>query len=173
MRFKKLRDQTIVVTGATSGNGLAIARAAVAQDARVVLVARNEVALRTVRDSFAAKASKVAICAVDIAEDGAADKIVRVAKETFGGFDSWVNNAGTGTFGTLEEVSINDHRRVFNVNYFGLLNGSLAAARHLRARGGGAIVNIGSMLSDRSILMQGPYCATKHAVKALTETLRM
>ncbi|MFH7251079.1 SDR family NAD(P)-dependent oxidoreductase, partial [Klebsiella pneumoniae] len=81
---------------------------------------------------------------------------------------SWVNNAGTGTYGTLEQVPVADHRRVFDVNYFGVLHGSLVAARHLRGRGGGAIINVGSILSDRAIVEQGPYCATKHAVQALT-----
>ena len=95
-----------------------------------------------------------------------------VAIETFGGFDSWVNNAGTGTYGTIDQVPVADHRRVFDVNYFGVLHGSLVAAKHLRGRGG-AIVNIGSILSDRAIVQQGPYSASKHAVQALTDTLRM
>ena len=67
---------------------------------------------------------------------------------------------------------MDDHRRVFDVNYFGTLHGCLVAARHLRGRGG-AIVNVGSILGDRSIVQQGAYSATKHAVQALTDTLRM
>ncbi len=173
MRLKRLQDQVLVITGATSGNGLAIAEAAVRQGARVVLVARNETALAKTRDDLAGRGGRVAICAADVADEDSAARIVKVATEAFGGFDSWINNAGVGTFGTLEQVPIEDHRRVFDVNYFGVLFGSLAAARHLRGRGGGAIVNVGSILGDRAILQQGPYCATKHAVQALTDTLRM
>lgn len=173
MRQKSLRDQVIIVTGASSGNGLAIAEKAVQGGASVVLVARNEPALSQIRDRLAASGGQVAICVADVADEGAAERIVASAIEAFGGFDAWVNNAGTGTYGTLEQVPVEDHRRVFDVNYFGTLYGSLAAARHLRARGGGTIVNVGSMLSDRAIVQQGPYCATKHAVQALTDTLRM
>jgi hypothetical protein len=75
-------------------------------------------------------------------------------------------------YGPLEQVSADDHRRLFDTNYWGVVHGSLAAALHLRRRGG-AIINIGSVLSERSIPLQGAYCASKHAVKGFTEALRM
>lgn len=173
VQLKPLREQVIVVTGATSGNGLATTEEAVRRGAAVVAVARNAAALKALRLRLAAGGGRIATCVADVADAAAADRIVDAAMEAFGGFDSWVNNAGVGTYGTLEQVPVDDHRRVFDVNYFGMLHGSLAAARHLRARGGGAIVNVGSILGDRAIVQQGPYCATKHAVQALTDTLRM
>ncbi|WP_375382664.1 SDR family oxidoreductase [uncultured Sphingomonas sp.] len=163
----------IVVTGATSGNGLAIVEQATHRGAAVVAVARNEAALDALRVRLSAKGARIATCVADVSDAAAVERIAEAAVAAFGGFDSWVNNAGTGTYGTLEQVPVADHRRVFDVNYFGVLHGSLAAAHHLRARGGGAIVNVGSILGDRAILQQGPYCATKHAVQALTDTLRM
>lgn len=172
-RLKPLREQVIVVTGATSGNGLATVEGAITQGAAVVAVARNAAALETLRHRLAANGGRIATCIADVSDAAAVDRIVDVATEVFGGFDSWINNAGVGTYGTLEQVPVADHRRVFDVNYFGTLYGSLAAARHLRARGGGAIINVGSILGDRSIVQQGPYCATKHAVQALTKTFRM
>jgi short-subunit dehydrogenase len=174
MRRKALRDQVLVITGATSGNGLAIAEEAVRRGAAVLLVSRNEAALADVRNRLSGSGSgRIAICVADVADSGAADRIVKAAVQAFGGFDSWINNAGAGIFGTLEQVPVGDHRRLFDVNYFGVLYGSLAAARHLREGGGGTIVNIGSILSDRAIIQQGPYSASKHAVQALTDTLRM
>jgi NAD(P)-dependent dehydrogenase (short-subunit alcohol dehydrogenase family) len=170
--LKSLRDQVIVVTGATSGNGLAIVEEAVRRGAAVVATARNEAALEALRDRLSANGGRIAICVADVSDMPAVERIAGVAVEAFGGFDSWVNNAGTGTYGMLEQVPVADHRRVFDVNYFGVLHGSLVAAHHLRGRGG-AIVNVGSILSDRAIVQQGPYCATKHAVQALTDTLRM
>ena len=172
-RLKPLGEQVIVVTGATSGNGLAIAERAVREGAAVVAAARNEAALDALRGRLSPNGGRIATCVADVSDQAAVERIAAVAVATFGGFDSWVNNAGTGTYGTLEQVPLADHRRVFDVNYFGLLHGSLVAARHLRGRGGGAIVNVGSILSDRAIIQQGPYCATKHAVQALTDTLRM
>jgi NAD(P)-dependent dehydrogenase (short-subunit alcohol dehydrogenase family) len=129
--------------------------------------------LNTVQEELSARGGRVAVCVADVSDEAAVERIAATAIDTFGGFDSWINNAATATYGTLEQVPVADHRRIFDVNYFGYLYGSLVAARHLRTRGGGAIINIGSILGDRSILQQGPYCATKHAVQALTDTLRM
>ncbi|WP_174297117.1 SDR family oxidoreductase [Sphingomonas bacterium] len=173
IRLKPLGKQVLVVTGATSGNGLAIAERAARSGAAVVAVARNAVALEDLRARLAADGARIATCVADVADLPALERAAMVATDTFGGLDSWINNAATGTYGTLEQVPVEDHRRVFDVNYFGTLYGSLVAARHLRARGGGAIVNVGSILGDRAILQQGPYSATKHAVQALTDTLRM
>ncbi|ONF96547.1 SDR family oxidoreductase [Sphingomonas jeddahensis] len=170
--LKPVSEQVIVVTGATSGNGLAITERAVRQGAAVVAVARNADALEALRVRLTAEGARVAICVADVSDMVAVERVATLALEAFGGFDTWVNNAGIGTYGTLEQVPIGDHRRVFDVNYFGTLYGSLVAVRHLRGRGG-AIINIGSILGDRAILQQGPYCATKHAVQALTDTLRM
>jgi len=173
IRLKPLRKQVLVVTGATSGNGLATVEAATSQGAACIAVARNEEALEALRARLSARGARIATCVADVSDLAAVERIVEVAIEAFGGFDSWINNAGIGTYGTLEQVPVADHRRVFDVNYFGVLHGSLVAARHLRTRGGGAIINVGSILGDRAILQQGPYCATKHAVQALTDTLRM
>ena len=171
--LKPLNGQVIVVTGATSGNGLAVVEQAVRQGAAVVAAARNAAALDALRLRLSANGARIVTCVADVSDPAAVEHIAEAALAAFGGFDSWVNNAGTGTYGTLDQVPLADHRRVFDVNYFGVLHGSLVAARHLRSRGGGAIINVGSILGDRAIVQQGPYCATKHAVQALTDTLRM
>ena len=161
------------MTGATSGNGLAIIEQAVAKGAAVVAVARNKQALDELQGRLESAGARIATCVADVSELEAVERVAAVAEERFGGFDSWINNAAVGTHGTLEQVSVADHRRMFDVNYFGVLHGSLVAARHLRRRGGGAIINVGSILGDRAIVQQGPYCATKQALQALTDTLRM
>ncbi|MBJ6120846.1 SDR family oxidoreductase [Sphingomonas mollis] len=172
IKLKPLVEQVLVVTGATSGNGLATVEEAVRRGAAVVAVSRNEAALIALRDRLATDSGRIAICVADVSDLAAVERVVDVAVGAFGHFDSWINNAGIGTYGTLDQVPVADHRRVFDVNYFGVLHGSLVAARHLRGRGG-AIVNVGSILGDRTIIQQGPYSATKHAVQALTDTLRM
>ena len=172
-RLKPLRDQVIVITGATSGIGLEVARQAVAKGAAVVLAARNTQALAMIQADLSASGGRVAVVTADVAREAEVEAIAATAVEAFGGIDTWINNAAVGLYGTLEQVPIADHRRTFEVNYFGTLYGSLAAARLLKARGGGAIVNVGSVLGDRAIVDQGPYAASKHAVHGLTETLRM
>jgi len=99
----------------------------------------------------------------------------RIADEAvarFGGFDTWVNNAGVSIYGKLLDVPMDDMRRLFETNFWGVVYGSLVAARHLRERGG-ALINVGSTLSDRAIPLQGMYSASKHAVKGFTDVLRM
>lgn len=173
IKLKPIRQQVIVITGATSGNGLATTREAVRRGAAVVIVARNAPELQALKADLEAGGARAAMCVADMSVEADVQAIADTAVQAFGGFDSWINNAAAATYGTLEQVPLADHRHVFDVNYFGVLTASLVAARHLRTRGGGAIINIGSILSDRAILEQGPYCATKHAVQALTDTLRM
>jgi NAD(P)-dependent dehydrogenase (short-subunit alcohol dehydrogenase family) len=173
-RLKPLERQSIVITGASSGNGLAAAREAARRGARVLLVARNKEALDEIAQDLERGGGRVAVCAADVAVEADVERIAETAVKAFGGFDSWVNDAAAATYGPMERVPMEDHRRIFDVNYHGLLMGSLVAARHLRARGeGGAIVNLGSVLSDRAMIYQGPYSATKAAVQAATDALRM
>lgn len=172
LKLKPINEQTIVITGGTSGNGLATAREAVRRGAAVVLAARNDEALDKVASELRAQGGRVATCRADVANDEDVERIARAAIDQFNGFDTWVNNAAAATYGEMEKVTMKDHRRIFDVNYFGLLKGSLVAAGHLKEKGG-AIINLGSVLSDRAMILQGSYSATKHAVKAATDALRM
>ena len=171
--LKPLDQQTIVVTGASSGIGLATARRAAREGAKVVMVARNEDALEKEAQAIRGEGGQVAVCAVDVSEDGYAQKVGEVASREFGGFDSWVNNAAAAMYGDLVDITLDEHRQVFDTGYFGTVRGSIYAAGELRKRGGGALINVGSVLSERAILLQGPYSAMKHAVLGFTEALRM
>jgi short-subunit dehydrogenase len=173
VKLKPLADQIIVITGASSGIGLATARAAAKQGATLVLAARNGEELERIAVDLRAAGARVAICAADVAVEADVDRIAETAIAEFGGFDTWVNNAAAAAYAEEEVLPMEDHRRIFDVNYFGLVKGSLVAAEHLKARGGGAIINVGSVLSDRTVVLQGAYSASKFAVKAFTDTLRM
>ena len=172
MKLKKLSEQTIVITGASSGIGLVTARMAAKQGARLVLAARAEDALRRLSDEINLAGGHAAYVVADIGEEQDVQRIVGTAIDRFGSFDTWVNNAGVSIYGKLLDVSIRDMRQLFETNFWGVVYGSLAAARHLREHGG-AIINVGSALSDRAIPIQGIYCASKHAVKGFTDSLRM
>jgi NAD(P)-dependent dehydrogenase (short-subunit alcohol dehydrogenase family) len=167
--MKALKDQTLVITGGSSGIGLATARLAVEAGANVVLVARSEDALEGVVRALGDHAAAVT---ADVASRNSMDGVVAQATARFGGFDTWVNAAGVDLWGRLVDVSEDDHRRLFETNFWGVVNGSLAAAEHLADRGG-AIVNVGSIESDRAFPLQGMYAASKHAVKGFTDALRM
>lgn len=169
--LKPIEEQVIVITGASSGIGLATAREAARRGARVVMVARDEPALRRSVEEIRARGGEATWVVADVANAEEVYAAAEAAREAYGGFDSWVNNAGVAIYGRLEDVVLEDARRLFDVNYWGMVHGSLAALPQLR-HGGGALINVGSLTSDRSLPLQGHYGASKHAVKALTDTLR-
>lgn len=170
--LKPLSDQVMVIVGGSSGIGLATARRAAAAGARIVIAARNAEALDEVVVAIRNKGGEATSLALDIAEPGAAERLLAHALATFGRVDTWVNDAAAAIYARVEEVSLEEHRRVFDVGYFGLVEASLVAAQHLRSHGG-ALINLGSVLSNRAIPLQGPYCAMKAAVMQFTDTLRM
>jgi NAD(P)-dependent dehydrogenase (short-subunit alcohol dehydrogenase family) len=172
IRLKKLNEQVMVITGATSGIGLVTARMAAGRGARLILAARNEEALRRLVNETAASGAQAVYVVANVGKQADVRRIAEKAIEHFGDFDTWVNNAGVSIYGRVLDVSMEDHRQLFETNYWGLVYGSQVAAEHLRQKGG-ALINIGSSLSDRAIPIQGTYCASKHAVKGYTDALRM
>jgi len=171
-KLKPIKDQVVVVTGASSGIGLATARMAAKRGAKVVLAARNEADLQKVTDEIRANGGTALAVAADVSKEDDVDRIGETALREFGGIDTWVNNAGLSIYGKLTEVPMEDKRRLFDINFWGVVNGCRTAVRFMKHRGG-ALINLGSEVSDRAIPLQGIYSASKHAVKGYTDALRM
>ena len=173
IKLKNVEDQTIVITGASSGIGLCTARMAADRGANVVVVARNEDALKQLCDEINSKSGgRAAFAAGDVADEATHRRALEVANREFGGFDTWVNDAGGSIYGRIMDVPIDDFKRMFDTNLWGVVVGSRVAVEGLRDRGG-ALINIGSEVSDSPIPIQGLYSASKHAVKAFTESFKM
>ena len=169
---KRLRDQVIVITGASSGIGLATARMAAARGACVVLTSRNERDLRVAVQEIDARGGRATHVVADVAVPDDMDRVADIAIREFGGFDTWVNNAGVSIYGKLVDVPMEDKKRLFETNFWGVVNGCRTAVKYFSRRGG-TIINIGSVVSDRAIPLQGMYSASKHAVLGYTDALRM
>ncbi len=170
--LKPLNQQSIVITGATSGIGLATARRAARAGACVFLIARSEADLKALTEELQATGARAAWAVADVADHAALSEAAEKCVRLFGGFDTWVNNAGVSIFGRYEDVPLADQHKLFRTNFWGVVHGSLIAAEHLKTRGG-AIINLGSELSDHAIPLQGMYSASKHAVKGFTDSLRI
>ncbi|HEY0794060.1 MAG TPA: SDR family oxidoreductase [Chthoniobacterales bacterium] len=174
LKLKPLAQQTIVITGASSGIGLVTARMAARKGANVVLAARNEDALQKLAEEIVGNGGRAIYVVTDVGREEDINHVAEAARSRFGGFDTWVNNAGVSIFGSCEEVSIADMKRMFDTNFWGVVYGSRAAVRHYRQRNQpGSLINIGSFFGDRATVVQSTYSASKHAVHGWTDALRM
>ena len=169
-KLKPLAEQVIVLTGASSGIGLCTAQLAAQQGARLVLIASSTRLLESLASIIGAAGGEAICIAADVAVREEAASAARSAAAHFGGIDTWINNAGASIYGRLDQVTEAESRRVFEVNFWGVVNGSLAALPYLL--GGGALINVGSELPDGDLPLQGMYSSSKHAVKGFTQALR-
>ena len=168
---KPLKEQTIVVTGGSSGIGLATARMAAERGANVVILSRDGEGCRRICEEIEAEGGRCDYVTADMGVREEVRKAVDTIVERHGGFDTWYNCAGVGVYAKLEDISDEDHERLFQTNYWGVVYGSLEALKHLKAKGG-TIINQGSIASDMPVPVLGAYAATKHAVKGFTDSLR-
>jgi short-subunit dehydrogenase len=165
--------QRVAITGASAGVGRAVARAYAARGAQLALLARGAAGLAAAeRDCRRLGAADVRTYEVDVADAGAVQRAADDAVHHYGGLDVWINDAMVSVFAPAWEITAAEFRRVTEVNYLGTVHGTLAALRHMRAHGSGAIVQVGSALAYRGIPLQSAYCASKHAVQGFNDSLR-
>jgi short-subunit dehydrogenase len=170
--LKPLNEQVIVITGASSGIGLATAKAAAKEGAKLVLAARSAQTLQEIVERLSADGCEAIHVVADVGDRRQVQQIAEAALGRFGRIDTWINDAGVSIYGRLDEVNEEDSRRLFDTNFWGVVNGSLVALPHLK-RQGGALINVGSEVSDAVVPLQGMYSASKHAVKGFTDALRV
>jgi short-subunit dehydrogenase len=166
-----LKGRVAVVTGASSGIGEATARELASRGAAVVLASRDAGKLEALRREISASGGRALAVKTDISDAGSVDAMVREAVEAFGSIDVLVNNAGLGLSGRIAELRAEDLRYIFEVNTIGPLNCIQAALAHMPR--GGRIINVSSVVGRRSIPKVGGYCATKFALNALSDALRV
>ncbi len=163
----KLTGKTALITGASSGIGEETARAFLAEGATVYAAARRTDRMAGLKDAGAR------VIALDVTDDASmADAIGKIKTEA-GGIDILVNNAGYGSYGAIEDVPLEEGKRQFDVNVFGLARLTQLVLPSMRARGSGRIVNISSMGGRMYTPFGGWYHATKYAVEALSDCLRL
>jgi short-subunit dehydrogenase len=160
--------RTVVITGASSGFGKGVALALAARGDNVVLAARRTEPLQEVARSAG---SNALVVTTDVSNPADVEKLGRAAIERFGHIDIWINNAGVGALGRFEDVPLQDHVRVIDVNLKGALYGSYFAMRHFRDRGHGTLINIASVAGRVPFPYYSSYVSSKHALVGLGDAL--
>lgn len=166
------RQRVVVITGASSGVGRAIARAFGKEHARVALIARGVDGLEATAREVEEAGGEALVLPLDVAEAAAVDEAAAQVVSRWGRIDAWINNAMVSVFSPVEKMRADEYRRVTEVNFLGYVHGTLAALRHMRGPDEGVILQIGSALAYRSIPLQSAYCASKAAVRGFTDSLR-
>jgi NAD(P)-dependent dehydrogenase (short-subunit alcohol dehydrogenase family) len=166
-----MEGRTIVITGASSGIGAALARRAAAAGAQVMLAARRVPELNAVT---AACGSGAFALATDVTRRGEVERLLDAAVARFGQVDAWVNNAGRGITKPVAQLTDDEFDEMMRVNVKSALYGMQAVLPHFQARGRGHIVNVSSALGRVPFASsRSGYNAAKHALNALTASLRI
>jgi NAD(P)-dependent dehydrogenase (short-subunit alcohol dehydrogenase family) len=163
----------IVVTGASAGIGRAIARRFAADGDRVALIARNRTGLEAAAREVEQAGGQALVLPADVSDPEAIEAAASHAEAQLGPIDVWVNNAMATIFSWFMDVEPEEYRRSTDVTYHGYVWGTRAALKRMLPRDRGTIVQVGSALAEQGIALQAPYCGAKHAIKGMTQSVRV
>lgn len=168
---QSIAGKTFVVTGASSGFGRGMAVKLASLHANVVLAARRTKVLQQVAAEARAAGGTPLVVTTDVSKPEDIQRLSDNAIGRFGRIDAWINNDGVGAIGRFEEIPVEDHSRMIDVNLKGVIYGSHAAMGRFRSQGFGTLVNIGSVESEIPLAYQASYAASKAGVLSLGRTL--
>jgi short-subunit dehydrogenase len=167
-----LSGARVLLTGASSGIGHALALRLAGQGARLVLASRNHERLAALADGIRARGGSAVAAPTDVADPAQRARLIEQAVATLGGLDILVSNAGVGARGFFEDVSEERLRRIMEVNFFAATELARLALPHLRRGRQPMIVNVASVLGRRAIPGMAEYCASKFALVGWSEGVR-
>ncbi len=168
----RIAGHTAIVTGASSGIGREVARLLAAKSANVVLASRNPSRLEEVAIDLVHLPGRTLVVPTDVTDRLGVEALVRRTAEEFGAIDILVNNAGVGLFAPIATGSLENMRRVFEVNFWGAVHCIQAAVPYMQSQQQGHIVNVSSVAGRFAPPYMGTYAATKHALRAISDALR-
>ncbi|KEQ06601.1 SDR family oxidoreductase [Pseudorhizobium pelagicum] len=165
-------DKVILITGASSGIGAGIARELARAGATLVLGARRTERLEALADEIRGEAGGVLTRRLDVTDRADMAAFAAAARQEFGRVDVIVNNAGIMPLSPMASMKVEEWDRMVDVNIKGVLHGIAAVLPEMTARGSGHIINIASIGALRVVPTAAVYCATKYAVRAISDGLR-
>ncbi|HEX5939031.1 MAG TPA: SDR family oxidoreductase [Dehalococcoidia bacterium] len=168
---RDFRDKVVVITGSSAGIGRATAIEFARQGAKLALLARGSQRLQPARDEVERAGGTAISIETDVADSEQVEAAAERAESELGPIDVWINNAMASVLSPITQTTPAEVARVTEVTYLGAVYGTLAALKRMIPRNRGAIIQVGSALAYRSIPLQAPYCAAKHALQGFTESL--
>ncbi|MBC7178867.1 MAG: SDR family oxidoreductase, partial [Roseovarius sp.] len=165
-------DKVILITGASSGIGEGIARALAAQGAKILMGARRTDRLDAIAEDLRGTGAEVATWSLDVTDLGSMQEFAQTALNLWGRIDVLVNNAGVMPLSPLVALKFDEWERMVDVNIKGVLWGIGAVLPVMERQGEGQIINIGSIGALQVVPTAAVYCATKFAVRAISDGLR-
>jgi short-subunit dehydrogenase len=170
---RQLKDQVIVITGASSGMGRATAIKCAEAGAHVVLAARDRTALDEVVSQIEQNGGRAFAVETNVSDWLQVEQLANQTQVAFGRIDTWINDAGTSVYGNINDITPEEAEQITAVNLLGTIYGVKAVLPYMQRQGYGTIINVGSVLSEFPVPLQSVYAATKHGVKGFTESLRL
>jgi short-subunit dehydrogenase len=167
-----MRNEVVVITGASAGVGRAVARAFAHQHARIGLIARGRERLEAARVEVERAGGTALALVADVADAGQVEAAADAVESQLGPIEIWVNCAMTTIFAPVAQIAPEEFKRATEVTYLGSVHGTMAALTRMRVRDRGTIVQVGSALAYRAIPIQAPYCGAKFAIRGFTDAVR-
>ncbi|MHB1132826.1 MAG: SDR family oxidoreductase [Chloroflexota bacterium] len=169
---RPIKEQVVVITGASTGIGRATALALAKRGAHVVLASRGDKRLAELQKEISALGGDALMVPTDVADFVQVQQLAEDTLARYGGIDTWINNAAVSVYATVRNTDMSEYRRLMDVNFMGQVHGAKVALPIMQQRGEGQIIMVGSVESRRGLPLQSAYAATKAAVAAFAQSLR-
>lgn len=173
MQLKPIKEQVVVVFGASSGIGRQTALEFARRGAKVVVSARGEEGLNTLTDEIRRGGGEATAMPAEAADYAQVKAVADRAVERYGRLDTWVHLAAVAVYATFEQTTPEEFERIVAVNLLGQVHGARAALPHLRRAGGGALIHVSSVEAKRALPYHSAYASSKHGVHGFLEALRV
>lgn len=169
----EIQNKVVIITGASSGLGEATAHRLGAAGAKLMLAARREDRLKDLAAAIAKKGGTVAYQVTDVADLAQVQALAGATLETYGRIDVLINNAGLMPLSPLDQIKVDEWDQMIDINIKGVLYGIAAVLPTMRQQQAGHVINVSSVAGHKVFPSGAVYCATKYAVRAISEGLRL
>ncbi|HAX77710.1 MAG TPA: short-chain dehydrogenase [Cyanobacteria bacterium UBA11372] len=173
MQLKPIKEQVVVLVGASSGIGRETALKFAKRGAKVVVAARSQAGLDSLVDEIKSFEGDAVAIAADVSDFKQVQAIANKAIDAYGRIDTWVHLAAVSIYASFEDTTPEEFKRIIDVNLMGQVYGAMVALPHLKRQGRGALIHISSVEAKRAFPLQSAYTASKHGINGFVEALRV